>query len=372
MASEREAMKAAFRTLCLVCAASTAAATAAALGEAPALADGKGAKREADRHFKTGVRLFDEGKYSEALAEFEQAYSLASHPLVLYNLAAAHRALSQYAQAVELYNRFLTEGKGVVRPRQLARGRRELNELLRLVARIDVTTKPEGATVSVDGRELGPTPLEQALILGPGDHVVSATLDGHSPAERSVRVSAGDTLAVALALDEIPEEPLAPVGGTAPAGPRVAARDPGETTLDAEAGASLEREASPRRLSISASFGTNAREVDSTGAPVVGVAFTFADRFSIGVEAILIAFSAVPEVRVRLFGDVVSLHVVAAAPISFKDGDDTETFAAAAGGLGLRVRAHDRLSLRAEGWVSYAGSERGTTVPVFAGAELWF
>lgn len=364
-----EAMKAAFRTLCLVCAALTAAATAAAVGEAPALADGKAAKREADRHFKTGVRLFDEGKYSEALAEFEQAYSLASHPLVLYNLAAAHRALSQYAQAVELYNRFLSEGKGVVRPRQLARGRRELDELLRLIARIDVTTQPEGAKVSVDGREIGPTPLEQALILGPGDHVVSATLDGHSPAERSVRVSAGDTLAVALSLDKLPEEPR-PVARAGP-GRRVAARDPGETTLEAEASASLER-AKPRRFSVSASFGTNAREVDSTGAPAVGLAFTFADRVSIGVEAILVAFAAVPEVRVRLFGDAVSLHVVGAAPISFKDGDETETFAAAAGGLGLRVRAHDRLSLRAEGWVSYAGSERGTTVPVFAGAELWF
>jgi hypothetical protein len=28
--------------------------------------------------------------------------------------------------------------------------------------------------------------------------------------------------------------------------------------------------------------------------------------------------------------------------------------------------------VRAEAWVSYAGSERGTTVPAFGGAELWF
>lgn len=324
---------------------------------APARADDtRAAKREADRHFKTGVKLFEESKYSEALAEFEQAYALASHPLVLYNLAATHRALSQYAQAVDFYNRFLAEGKGVVKPAQLAKGQRELDDVLRLIARVDVTTEPEGARVSVDGREVGPTPLGQPLILGPGDHVVSATLAGYEPAERSVRVAAGDTLAVALTLAKAADEPIVEDRG-APSGGTVV--EPAAETRD-------------RRLAVSASYGTNAIEVDSTGAPVLGVAYGLGDRFSIGVEAVLIAYSAVPEVRFRVVGDAVSLHAIAAVPISFKDGEDSETFVAGAGGLGLRYRAHDRLSVRAEAWVSYAGADRGTTVPAFAGAELWF
>jgi hypothetical protein len=319
--------------------------------------DSKATKREADRHFKNGVKLFDESKYSEALAEFEQAYALASHPLVLYNLATTHRALSQYAQAVDFYNRFLDEGKGVVKPAQLARGQRELDDVLRLIARVDVTTDPEGATVSVDGRAIGPSPLGQPLILGPGDHVVSATLDGHRDAERSFRVAAGDTLAVALTLAKKAEKPVAE-SGTGGGGEPVIV-EPMPETRD-------------RRLAVSASFGTNAIEVDSTGAPVLGVAYGFGDRLSLGIEAVLIAYSAVPEVRFRVFGDAISLHAIAAVPISFTDGEETKTFVAGAGGLGLRVRAHERLSLRAEAWVSYAGSERGTTVPAFGGAELWF
>ncbi len=322
---------------------------------APAAADeGAAAKREADRHFKTGVKLFEENKYSEALAEFEQAYALASHPLVLYNLAATHRALSQYSQAVDFYNRFLAEGKGVVKPAQLAKGQRELDDVLRLIARVEVTTSPEGAKVSVDGRALGATPLEQPLILGPGDHVVRASLEGHDPAERSFRVAAGDTLAVALTLGKTAEP--ATVTGTTGGEP---AFIPEPETRD-------------RRLAVSASFGTNAIEVDSTGAPVVGVAYGFGDRLSVGVEAVLIAYSAVPEVRFRIAGDALSLHAITAVPISFTDGDDSDPFVAGAGGLGVRYRAHERLSLRAEAWVSYAGSERGTTVPAFAGAELWF
>jgi len=321
---------------------------------APAAADDSAAaKREADRHFKTGVKLFEETKYSEALAEFEQAYALASHPLVLYNLASTHRALSQYSQAVDFYNRFLTEGKGVVKPAQLAKGQRELDDVLRLIARVDVTTAPEGATVSVDGRTIGPSPLGQPLILGPGDHVVSATLDGHKRAERSFRVAAGDTLAVALTLARKAEAPVVESGG----GPVVVDTAP---------------ETHDRRLAVSASFGTNAIEVDSTGAPVLGIGYAFGDRLSVALDVVLIAYSAVPEVRFRLLGDALSVHAIAAAPISFTDGEDSETFVAGAGGLGIRYRAHDRLSLRAEGWVSYAGSERGTTVPAFAGAELWF
>src|ERR1700753_3087327 len=68
-------------------------------------------QKEADRHFKSGVALFKEAKYAEALAEFERAYEIAPHPLVLYNIAGCHRELSHYAEAVTYYRRFLAEGK---------------------------------------------------------------------------------------------------------------------------------------------------------------------------------------------------------------------------------------------------------------------
>ena len=322
-----------------------------------ALADKKKTKREADRHFKTGVKLFDEAKYSEALAEFEQAYALKPHPLVLYNLAASHRALSQYDQAVDFYNRFISEGKGVVDRRRLRRGKKELKALLALVARVTVTTSPEGAMVAIDGREVGTSPLEEALIVGPGDHVVTAALEGHEAGERSVRVASGDALDVALTLEEVVvkkpevlEEEQAPPADLS---------DPVATKR-------------MRRFGVSAAFASNALEIDSTGAPVLGIGVAITDRFSVGVDAVLVAYSVIPGVRVRLFGDSVSVHAIAAVPVSFKDGDDSETFIAGAGGLGVRYRPTEMLSFRAEAWVSYAGSERGTTLPAFAAGELWF
>ena len=61
------------------------------------------AQQAADRHFKTGVARFKAGKFTEALAEFERAYEISPHPLVLYNIAGCYRELSRYREAVKLY-----------------------------------------------------------------------------------------------------------------------------------------------------------------------------------------------------------------------------------------------------------------------------
>jgi hypothetical protein len=127
-----------------------------------------------------------------------------------------------------------------------------------------------------------------------------------------------------------------------------------------------------RRLSVSAAFGTNTLEIGDTGAPTLGAAFAFSDRFSLGVDAVLVAYSVIPQLRVRLFGDLFSMHLIAALPLNFSNGDDREFFAAGAGGAGVRYALNDRMALRVEAMVSYAGSERGLTVPAFAGGELRF
>jgi hypothetical protein len=282
---------------------------------------------------------------------------------VLINLAATHRALSQYDQAVDFYNRFLTEGEGKLTPANLARGRAELDDLLRLVARVEVVTAPDGALVQVDGRSIGETPLEEPLVLGPGDHTVVATLSGHRPAERKIRVSAGDTLRVEFSL-ETDEVVVAEV--TPPEEPEPAVEGPPTVSAVRQPRREL------RRFGVNASYGTNALEVSETGAPVVGLGFAITSRLSVGVDVVITGLSVAPGVRFRLLGDAVSLHAIAAAPVVFRDGDDSEIFAAGAGGLGVRIAATDALALRIESWVSYAGSEHGTTVPTFAGAELWF
>lgn len=66
-----------------------------------------------------------------------------------------------------------------------------------------ITTAPAGATVLVDGRELGTTPLDGAPVLV-GEHSVELRLDRYQPATRKVVVAEGASVALAVTLATSP------------------------------------------------------------------------------------------------------------------------------------------------------------------------
>ncbi|HEX2685266.1 MAG TPA: hypothetical protein VHN14_01545 [Kofleriaceae bacterium] len=316
-------------------------------------------QKEADRHFKSGVALYKDAKYDEALAEFERAYEIAPHPLVLYNIAGCHRELLHYAEAVTYYRRFLADGSGKVPAARLATAQTELDALLTLIGRVTVTITPsDGATLWVDG-----TPhdrSEMPLILAPGDHRLIARATGRRDAERTVKLAAGDQLAIELPLDELP---LAPPGKVATVEQVTSSRLPTPPALALPA---------RRGLAFDAGFGMNLRRLGNTGAPSIGVGAELGSRFGVGLDVVLVAYAVVPSVRVRVAGDALSLHVVGALPVAFSDDPMLGRFLAAAGGVGLRYRAAPGIAVRLESLVSVANKGQGTTLPMFLGGELWF
>jgi hypothetical protein len=320
---------------------------------APAGADK--AKKEADRHFKLGVKLYGEAKWTEALVEFQRAYDLAPHPILLYNLAAAHRELSHYHESIQHFERFLEEAPGQVKPEVLEKATRELEELRARVATLEVTTKPTGALVVVDGREVGTSPLPGPLVLGPGEHRIEARGQTGQATSRKVTLAAGDATSVHLEIAAGPAV-AAPVGAIS-------------TSLEAQG------ERRPRGrpwLGVGASMATNTLQIAETGAPMVGVEARLASRLAIAINVVAVAWAVVPSLRLRLFGDDFQGYLAAAVPVAFVDGERRETFAAGAGGLGLRWFTGRSMAVRAEALVSYAGGEHGLTVPASLGVELWF
>jgi len=325
-----------------------------ALAQKPA----KGEQKEADRHFKSGVALYKEAKYGEALAEFERAYEIAPHPLVLYNIAGCHRELSHYADAVKFYNRFLAEGKGKVPAARLSAAQTELDGILARIARVTVTVAPsDGATIIVDGNQLG-TLVEMPLMLPPGEHKIIARATGHKDVERTVRVASGDELTIDLTLPELPPEPATPgqVG--------VTERESRPTAVTATT--------KPKRFALGAAFGTNLRRVADSGAPSIGLGVALGSRIELGIDAVVVAYAVMPSIRVRLAGEAFSIHAIGAVPIAFTDGEMTETFVAGAAGLGLGYRPMPALAFRIEALAAFAGESHGTTVPAFVGGQLWF
>lgn len=327
-------------------------------GLSPALAiaqnkPGPKAIKEADSRFKRGIKLASTGDYQLALAEFEEAYALAPHPLVLFNIAGAHRALKHYREALDGYSRFLLEGDGLVKSELLTRAKGDLNELLALIGRVEIDSQPGGALILVDGEEVGLTPLTERLVLGPGSYTLEARLEGHKSVQRNLRISAGDELKLLL---ELVSE-----GDSSTPAPALITAAPIAIPDKAH-----------REFSISASFGTNTLQIANTGAPTLGAAYALSDRVSIGVDVVLVAYSAIPQLRYRLFGEGISMHLIAALPLNMSIGSESEFFVSGAGGAGVRYALHERIGLRLEALVSYAGSEHGLTLPAFLGAEVFF
>jgi hypothetical protein len=323
-------------------------------------------QKEADQRFKRGVALFNEAKYAEALAEFQRAYEIAPHPLVLYNMAGCHRQLSHYAEAVNYYRRFLAEGKGVVAAARLTAAQSELDATLLLIARVTVTVSPaiDGTTVLLDGAPLDTSTMP--VILPPGEHRLTARAAGRPDAERTVRVASGDEVAVELVLTQPPLAREPP--GEAP-GPAAA---PTPMGVEAEVEDRAVSRPRKRRFGIGAGFGTNLRLPGDTGAPSLSLALPIGSRLEVGLDGVFVGYSVIPSVRVRLAGDAFAVHAVGAVPISFNDGSTMQRFVAGAFGLGVRYQPAPSFAMRLEGYAAYAGKAHGWSIPAFLGGELWF
>ena len=311
-------------------------------------------KKRANVHFKNGVSLYKEAKYVEALAEFERANEIAPHPLVLYNMGITYRAMSKYGAALRHLERFVSEGKGKVSRRQLRRGRAELEELLSLVARVKVSTFPDGVRIEVEDEYFGVTPLAEPLVLGPGEHTLRAVLSGHDQVIRPLRLASGDGVDVEIQMKATP----APVDSL------------GKDTGSEEDVPSRTR--TRRNFGVSAGFGTNALRIADTGAPLLGVNLRIGSRLMLGLDALLVAFAVVPSLRFTIFDSRFSVDAMVAVPVSFGDGDANDTFVAGAAGLTFRYKFTPHWSARLDGLVSYAGKERGVSVPVLGALEFWF
>ncbi|MBL8914523.1 MAG: PEGA domain-containing protein [Archangium sp.] len=150
------------RWLLLICLLAGSAALAASDSE-----------KEAATRFQRGVSLFKDGDFEAALTEFKQAYRIAPFYEVLYNIGLTQRRLFQYGEAVKSLNDYLEQGGKKVSAQRREAVRKELEEIRQLTCEVTLQITGEGeAVVSVDGIEVGKTPLKEPLLLRPGKRTI--------------------------------------------------------------------------------------------------------------------------------------------------------------------------------------------------------
>jgi len=167
------------------------------------------------------VELARAGRHAEAIALFEQAYTLTHDAMILYNIGQVAARMGNLPRARESLERFLADEQDA---ESLERGQKALADVLaRWPGAVRVTSETVGALVEIDGTPAGTTPLAGPLELTPGAHTVRLTAPGKVASERPITVTAGKGLDVPVTLVDLPPRPtvLAPLpGATPPADPR--------------------------------------------------------------------------------------------------------------------------------------------------------
>ncbi len=176
-------------------------------------AQGEGETEVARQRFREGVAHYDRQDYEKARLAFLQAYLLKPHPAVLLNLAQSELRAGRNAEAAENFAKYIRQNPTAPAMDHAKTG---FEEARQRVTELNVQVNAAAATVSVDGTDVGRSPLPNAIYLMPGRHTVVAR-KGNASAEQVLDALAGRREYVTLELREGYTPSTLPSTGAAPA-----------------------------------------------------------------------------------------------------------------------------------------------------------
>lgn len=179
---------------------------------------------QAELEFSLGADYYQRADYKLALEHFMLSNRLVPNKNVLFNIARSFEQLKSYPAAFRYYSLAL-EGESNADTR--ARIDAAMGQIKQYVSVLRITTRPAGALVYVDRRDLGSRGTSPLLLgLAPHAYRVIAELPGYEPASVEVPLGpVGEQLNVALELKPI----LGEVAFDGQAGTLVTVRDTGQT-----------------------------------------------------------------------------------------------------------------------------------------------
>lgn len=157
---------------------------------------------QARKHFSQGLKLYKDGDFDAALVQFERAYAIKSNFKVLYNIAQCHFELHQYVEARDALSRYVKDGEGNIELERRAQVQADLGELQKRIAHVVLSVNVSGATVYVDGKKAGVTPLDSPIDVNEGQRTISVEARDQGAKQRVVRLAGGEEQVVTLDFDE--------------------------------------------------------------------------------------------------------------------------------------------------------------------------
>lgn len=169
---------------------------------------------EVAKHFELGNQFYAEGRYDDALVEYDKAYTLSNNWKILYNRGQVLVMLRRDPEAIAAFEQYLTRGGSEVPDERRVAVEADLEKLRQRLANVTLKDAPPGVEVLVDGHHVATTPLSKAIVVGAGKHVLSLRGTNGIVFTKEFSVAAGDSKEVAVQLAPEPAKPavvVAPV-----------------------------------------------------------------------------------------------------------------------------------------------------------------
>lgn len=178
---------------------------------------------EALESYETARQDFKSQKFQQALAGFVRAHALSREPRLLWNQAACLRKLERNAEALRSLEAYLAQGAEELATEELDEAKRSLLAVRALVAAVQITTVPDGASISVDGATIE-LPAGQSLYVEPGRHAFLFAKNGYQQTVRQEVLRAGETVGWTVELVAAPS--AAVVATSRPVAPAALSQPP--------------------------------------------------------------------------------------------------------------------------------------------------
>jgi hypothetical protein len=171
--------------------------------------------------YRRGTALLKAKSYQAAIRAFQASYRHHKHKNTLYAIGEAYRRLGKLRESHRYYSMYAEE----LGPEKRAAFAEKLDALrLGTPSPLTVSTRPPGATVSIDGEVRGATPPVGGLKLGleAGRHAIRIQREGYHEETGNLQAEFGEPVTLDLALKPEPRaESRAPATvHAAPAQPR--------------------------------------------------------------------------------------------------------------------------------------------------------
>jgi hypothetical protein len=179
----------ALSALVLLLACPSRLALAQAIPAPPATKPTAADEATAKKNFESGLRLYGEGSYAEALIAFEQSYRLGGRPSALKNIAQCHRNLKHFVEAYEAYEQMLARHDAQISAADKKAVQQALDELGVLTATVTVDVNEPDADIEIDGKSVGRSPMSTPKrIAATGSHTLHVTKPGFTRIEQTFTV----------------------------------------------------------------------------------------------------------------------------------------------------------------------------------------